>query len=150
MKAQRLPDSEFDLMQTIWDQQPPVTTGLLMDLIGRSRNWKVQTVVTLLARLTERGFLRVEKGSGRERAFYPIISRDEYLRMETENFLEHYHHKSVHSLIAALAGDRLLPQSRSLPPRTSCLSIQAARCLRPAQFSLPVPCNGARCCAWFT
>lgn len=45
---------------------------------------------------------------------------------------------------------RLLPQSRSLPPRTSCLSIQAARCLRPAQFSLPVPCNGARCCAWFT
>lgn len=64
MKAQRLPDSEFDLMQTIWDQQPPVTTGLLMDLIGRSRNWKVQTVVTLLARLTERGFLRVEKGSG--------------------------------------------------------------------------------------
>lgn len=61
MKAQRLPDSEFDLMQTIWDQQPPVTTGLLMDLIGRSRNWKVQTVVTLLARLTERGFLRVER-----------------------------------------------------------------------------------------
>ena len=40
--------------------------------------------------------------------------------------------------------------ARSLPPRTSCLSIQAARCLRPAQFSLPVPCNGARCCAWFT
>ena len=97
MKAQRLPDSEFDLMQTIWDQQPPVTTGLLMDLIGRSRNWKVQTVVTLLARLTERGFLRVEKGSGRERAFYPIISRDEYLR-------------SVSSLIAALAGDRLSDQ----------------------------------------
>ena len=88
MKAQRLPDSEFDLMQTIWDQQPPVTTGLLMDLIGRSRNWKVQTVVTLLARLTERGFLRVE----------------------TENFLDHYHHKSVHSLIAALAGDRLSDQ----------------------------------------
>ena len=70
----------------------------------------MQTVVTLLARLTERGFLRVEKGSGRERAFYPLISRDEYLRMETENFLEHYHHKSVHSLIAALAGDRLSDQ----------------------------------------
>ena len=68
MKAQRLPDSEFDLMQTIWDQQPPVTT------------------------------------------FYPIISRDEYLRMETENFLDHYHHKSVSSLIAALAGDRLSDQ----------------------------------------
>lgn len=107
MKAQRLPDSEFDLMQVIWDQQPPVTTGQLMELIGHERSWKVQTVVTLLARLTERGFLRVEKGSGRERHFYAAISREEYLRMETESFLDHYHHKSVSSLIAALAGSRL-------------------------------------------
>ncbi len=110
MKAQRLPDSEFDLMQTIWDQQPPVTTGLLMDLIGRSRNWKVQTVVTLLARLTERGFLRVETGSGRARAFYPIISRDEYLRVATENNLDPYLHTFVSRLSAALAGDRLPDQ----------------------------------------
>lgn len=107
MKAQRLPDAEFDIMQTIWDQQPPVTTGMLMDLMGRDRGWKVQTVVTLLARLTERGFLRVEKGTGRERLFYAVISRDDYLRMETESFLSHYHRKSVSSLIAALAGEKL-------------------------------------------
>lgn len=107
MKAQRLPDAEFDLMQAIWDQDPPVTTGELMDLIGRGRGWKVQTAVTLLARLTERGFLRVERNGGRERAFYPLISREEYLRMETENFLGHYHKHSVSSLIAALAGEKL-------------------------------------------
>ena len=107
MKAQRLPDADFDVMQTIWDQEPPVTTGLLMDLMGRARGWKVQTVVTLLARLTERGFIRVERTGGRERAFYPAISREEYLKMETKSFLDHYHKKSVSSLIAALAGDRL-------------------------------------------
>ena len=110
MKAQRLPDAEFDVMQAVWDQQPPVTTGQLMELIGRARNWKVQTVVTLLARLTERGFLRVERPGGRERAFYPIISREEYLRMETEAFLGHYHRHSVSSLIAALAGEALTDQ----------------------------------------
>jgi len=107
MKDKRLPDSEFDVMQVIWDQEPPVTTGLLMQLLGNDRGWKVQTMVTLLARLTERGFLRVEKGTGRERYFYPAISRDEYLRMETESFVAHYHKKSVSSLIASLTRDRL-------------------------------------------
>ena len=107
MKAQRLPDAEFDVMQTIWDQEPPVTTGMLMDLIGRDRGWKVQTMVTLLARLTERGFLRVERTGGRERVFWPVIGREEYLQMETETFLGHYHRNSVSSLIAALAGDKL-------------------------------------------
>lgn len=107
MKTQRLPDAEFDVMQTIWDQEPPVTTGLLMDLIGRDRGWKVQTMVTLLARLTERGFLRVERTGGRERAFWPVIGREEYLQMETETFLGHYHRNSVSSLIAALAGEKL-------------------------------------------
>jgi len=107
MKDKRLPDSEFDVMQVVWDQEPPVTTGALMQLLGNERGWKVQTMVTLLARLTERGFLRVEKGMGRERYFYPAISRDEYLRMETESFVSHYHKKSISSLIASLTHDRL-------------------------------------------
>ncbi len=107
MKAQRLPDAEFDLMQTIWEQEPPVTTALLMDRIGNARGWKVQTVVTLLARLAERGFIRVERTGGRDRLFYPIISQQEYLRMETESFFDHYHRGSMSSLIAALAGEKL-------------------------------------------
>ena len=107
MKDKRLPDAEFDVMQTIWDQEPPVTTGMLMTLLGNERGWKVQTMVTLLARLADRGFIRAEKGTGRERLFYPAISRDEYLRMETESFVDLYHRKSISSLIASLAGNRL-------------------------------------------
>lgn len=107
MKEQRLPDSEFEVMQAIWDQTPPVTTGQLMALVGHNRGWKVQTMVTLLARLAERGFVRAERTGGRERAFYPLISRETYLRMETESFFDRYHRKSVSSLIAALAGEKL-------------------------------------------
>ncbi|MBR4067258.1 MAG: BlaI/MecI/CopY family transcriptional regulator [Clostridia bacterium] len=107
MKSQRLPDTEFEIMDYLWDQEPPVTTGMVMDKMGRERGWKIQTVVTLFARLTERGFLRVEKGSGRERLFYPIISREEYLRMETESFVERYHKNSFASLLSALHREQL-------------------------------------------
>ncbi|MCI6376158.1 MAG: BlaI/MecI/CopY family transcriptional regulator [Clostridiales bacterium] len=107
MKSQRLPDTEFEIMSFLWDQTPPVTTGMAMEALGRKHGWKIQTVVTLFARLTERGFLRVERGAGRERSFYPIISRDEYLRMETESFVERYHRNSFKSLLTALESERL-------------------------------------------
>lgn len=107
MKAKRLPDAEFEIMDFIWDQEPPVTTSLLLDQIGKDKGWKIQTVATLFERLVERGFLRVERGKGRERAFFPAITREEYLQMETENFVQHYHKRSYASLLNALHRDQL-------------------------------------------
>lgn len=107
MKSQRLPDTEFEIMDYLWGVEPPVTTSMVMEKMGHEKGWKIQTVVTLFARLTERGFLRVERGSGRERSFYPIISREEYLRMETESFVERYHKNSFTSLLTALESERL-------------------------------------------
>ena len=107
MKSKRLPDAEFQVMQVIWDAQPPVTTTTVMDRLGRERGWKIQTVVSLFGRLTERGFLRAVQGPGRGRAFYPLITREAYLRMETESFVSRYHNNSVASLIGALRRDEL-------------------------------------------
>lgn len=107
MKSQRLPDTEFEIMEYIWKAASPVTTSMVMQEIGISKGWKIQTVVSLFARLTERGFLRIERGMGRERVFYPIISRGEYLRMETDFFVSHYHRNSYASLLGALENERL-------------------------------------------
>lgn len=107
MKSQRLPDAEFEIMEFIWDREPPVTTSMVWEHIGSEKGIKIQTVVTLFTRLSERGFLRAEPGRGRERHFYPLISRDEYLQMETENFVKHYHKKSYTSLLNALHRERL-------------------------------------------
>jgi len=107
MKSQRLPDTEFEIMEYIWNVEPPVTTSMVMQEIGTQKGWKIQTVVSLFARLTERGFLRIEKGIGRERVFYPIISRDAYLRMETDFFVSHYHKNSYASLLGSLENEKL-------------------------------------------
>ena len=107
MKSQRLPDTEFEIMEYIWGIEPPVTTSMVMREIGNRKGWKIQTVVSLFARLTERGFLRIERGIGRERVFYPIISRGEYLRMETDFFVSHYHKNSYASLLGSLENERL-------------------------------------------
>lgn len=97
----RLPETEFEVMKIIWESNPPITTGLIMERIGQEKGWKIQTVVTLMKRLTERGFLRSEK-LGKERFYYPIVEKEAYLSFETEHFMELYHKKSFMNLVNTL------------------------------------------------
>lgn len=97
----KLPEAEFEIMKTVWASDPPVTTSLVMQQIGKVKNWKIQTVVSLMQRLIDRGFLSSEK-QGKERLYYPIINRDDYLRFETEYFMRQYHKNSFLNLVNAL------------------------------------------------
>ena len=49
------------------------------------RDWKAQTVTTMLTRLEKKGFLRSKK-TGKERDFFPAISEQEYFSLEAEGF----------------------------------------------------------------
>lgn len=55
-----MPDAEFDIMKTVWANKPPITTTIIMEQLGKEKDWKIQTVVSLMNRLVERGFLRSE------------------------------------------------------------------------------------------
>ena len=104
----RLSDTEYEIMDYVWSLKPPFTTASVMEGIGNERGWKMQTAVTLLNRLMDRGFIRAEKPEkGRERKLYPVITREEYLRYETDSFVSHYHKSSVASLIGSLRRESL-------------------------------------------
>ena len=99
-KIKKLPDAEFDIMKVVWDKEPPVTTTFVKDQLGKEK-WKIQTVVTLMLRLVERGFLRSEK-HGKERTYFPLVSKEDYLKFETGNFMKQYHNSSLFNLINTL------------------------------------------------
>jgi len=107
MKSMRLPEAEFEIMDMIWDSELPVTTSMVWEKVGKRRGVKLQSINTLFARLEARGFLRVERNKIRERDFYPIVTRDQYLQMETEHFVRRYHKQSYTSLLNALQRDQL-------------------------------------------
>lgn len=97
----KLPDAEFEIMKIVWANEPPVTTNMIMDQLGKEKEWKVQTIITLLLRLVERGFIRTEK-NGKERTYYPIIKKEDYLKFESGDFMERFHSNSFKSLVATL------------------------------------------------
>lgn len=98
----KLPDAEFDIMKVIWAHDEPLTTSVIMQEIGNQRKWKPQTVNTLSLRLVERGFIRTEKKNGKELYYYPLITKEAYLKFETGDFIERFHSNSFLSLVATL------------------------------------------------
>lgn len=101
----KLPDAEFEIMKVVWSNEPPITTNIIMEQLGKEKDWKAQTIITLLLRLVERGFVRTEK-NGKERTYYPIINKEDYLKFESNDFLKRFHKNSFQSLVATLYNDK--------------------------------------------
>ena len=97
----RLSDTEFEVMKVAWTNESPITTNIVMQQLGNRRQWKAQTVISLMLRLVKKGYLRTEK-SGKERTYFPLVAREDYLRLETRNFLKLYHENSFLSLVNTL------------------------------------------------
>ena len=114
----RLPDGEFTNLKVIWQLPNPTTSAQIMEKLGEDNHWKPQTLLTVLARLTEKGFLESVR-KGRERQYTAIISEDEYLEVETSDFLKRYSGHSMGGLVKTLfssnsLSDNELDELRSL------------------------------------
>ena len=106
----RLPDAEFSVMKAIWNLQAPVGTVTITEKLAASITWKPQTLLTILTRLTEKGFLMSER-KGRERLYTPIVTEDEYLQIETGDFLKRYEGNSIGSLVKTLFASQELTEN---------------------------------------
>ena len=107
IKMKKLPDAEFDIMKVVWANQPPITANIIMKQHGSTAGWKVQTAITLLLRLVERGFLRTEK-NGKERMYFPLVNKEDYLKFETGNFMKQFHDNSFFKLVTTMFDDKKL------------------------------------------
>lgn len=105
----RLPDAEFEIMRVIWSSTPPVTTLQIMEKLGDGKDWKPQTVLTMLVRLIEKGFLQSAR-VGRQRNYTPAIPEQEYMQIETGDFMKRYCGNSVGSLVKTLYDGQSLSQ----------------------------------------
>jgi len=103
----KLPDAEFEVMKVVWANEPPITTPEIMKLLGNEKNWKIQSLVSFMVRLVEKGFLRSEK-LGKERTYYPLVSMAEYRKFETGNVVKQFHGSSFFNLVTTLYEDEAL------------------------------------------
>ena len=73
----RLPDAELAVMQALWALgEYPAHTGDIAARLGK--DWKAPTLLKLLSRLEERGFVAGSK-EGRANGYTPLVRREDYL-----------------------------------------------------------------------
>lgn len=102
----RLPDAELEVMQAVWSCTPPVARADIERNLGEDRPMAPTTILTLLARLTQRGFLATDK-RGRNNYYTPLVSQHEYLAAQSRRFLDKLCGGNLHAFAAALCDSGL-------------------------------------------
>lgn len=99
---QQISDSELELMKIIWGNDGTALYAYIMSELDKSGNeWKKNTVLTLLSRLIEKGFLTISK-IGRRNEYAALVCEKDYLTTQTKNFLEKVYEGDVTELISTL------------------------------------------------
>lgn len=77
------------------------------ELAAKGRPWQKNTLITLLNRLVNKGFLKAKK-IGRRNEYTPLVSEAEYQTAQTKHFLEKLYEGSASGLVATLISGDLL------------------------------------------
>lgn len=85
-KIIKISNSELEVMKLLWDNHP-LTSEYIISNLSDKMMWNPQTIKTFITRLVKKeavGYDRV----GRTYMYYPIISQNEYLKVENKSFLQ--------------------------------------------------------------
>ena len=101
MANRRLPDSELEVMQAVWRCEAPVSRKDIEAVLLPQRPMALTTLLTLLTRLAEKGFLRIDK-AGRGSVYTPLVTEQAYLAGQSNRFFTKLCGRNLSTFAAAL------------------------------------------------
>jgi predicted transcriptional regulator len=111
-KIMHLPNSELEVMMILWEAKGEVSRSYIDEKLQGRQTWGVTTVLNLLARLVDKGFVKVNStGKGKSNFYEAIISEEEYLESESKSVLGRLCSRSMTSLVANLYKNKSLSES---------------------------------------
>lgn len=101
MAPERISDAEHAVMEVLW-HRAPLTATEVADALADAREWSLQTVKTLLSRLTNKGAVSYDQ-DGRRYLYSPILAREDYVGDESRRLVDRLFGGRAAPLIAHLA-----------------------------------------------
>lgn len=103
MKKQinRLSDNEVEVMKVIWNNETPISTIDIKNILSENREWNLSALQTTLIRLTTKRFLSTTKDK-KNRYYEPIITEEDYVLEQNKAFLEKLNNNSIKNFIVSL------------------------------------------------
>lgn len=106
---QQLSDAELEIMKIIWGNEKEVTLFpyIMEELASRGRPCQKNTLIVILSRLVNKGFLKANK-IGRRNEYTVLVSETEYQTVQTKNFMDKIYEGSAKELVTNLIFGDLL------------------------------------------
>lgn len=105
-KLPQISEAEFEVMKIIW-KHAPISTNEVTEKLTQITNWSPKTIQTMLKRLVTKKALTYEKKS-RVFVYTPLVKEDEYIRQESNSFLNRYYDGNIVSMVTSyLESDKL-------------------------------------------
>ncbi len=102
MPNPQVSDSELELLKIIWASGGTALYAQIMEKLTQSgHTWQKNTVITLLSRLVEKGFLKTGK-IGRRNEYTAVVSEADYQAAQTQALVNKLYEGSARDLVAAL------------------------------------------------
>ena len=108
----QISDAELEIMKIIWGNPEEVTLfpNIMDALAERGKPCQKNTLIVLLSRLVNKGFLSAKK-VGRRNEYTPLVSEAEYQTSQTRRFLDKIYEGSAKGLVSNLIMGDLLTEA---------------------------------------
>ncbi len=103
----RLGDAELEIMKVLWRSVLPVTSSYILEELKGKRKWGLSTLMTSLARLSEKGFVYCDRTT-RTNLYSVLVAENEYKVQESKSFLEKFYGNSLQSMVTNLYSNKVI------------------------------------------
>ena len=105
----QISEAEFEVMKVVW-KYAPINTNEITEKLTQTTNWSPKTIQTLIKRLVSKKALTYEKQS-RVLVYTPLVKEDEYIRRESNTFLNRFYDGNIISMLASYIEDDKLSEA---------------------------------------
>jgi BlaI family penicillinase repressor len=108
-KMPRIAESEWKVMQVLWEHGPQTANDVVNALSGEVK-WKSRTIKTLISRLVKKGAVKFRE-EGNKYRYFPAVNESECVRSATKSFVRRVYQGAMKPALAAFLEDAdLSPQ----------------------------------------
>ena len=105
----QISEAEFEVMKVIW-KYAPISTNEVTEKLTQTTDWSPKTIQTKLKRLVTKKALTYEKQS-RVFVYTPLVPETEYIRQESNSFLNKYYNGNIVSMLTSYLEDDKLSKT---------------------------------------
>lgn len=87
IKFKKISDGELEVMQALWSIDGKASRKDIEEVVCKDHAMASTTILTFLTRLTEKGFVKIEK-LGNANIYSALVKRHDYLRSESSDFIK--------------------------------------------------------------